>query len=263
VRIGVQLGVNGYGMFGSANTLDTVRVLTTVADTGASAVEPMFNLAPKAPLLRAVTQDLGLHVGAVHVFWWELFAREAAVIHYCLQVDARRLIVSHLPAGTSAEYQRVAQQLGIWAAHLDDAGIRLLLHNHAEEASPAIDDPRLALEILREALDDTVGFCLDLYWAALAGADLGRLTDAWSDRCDYYHFHDGVLGGPARFTESVDLGEGSVDLQAAFVRIPSDPDTYIVAERKFPPTDYRRACAADVAFLAQLTGAAPATAPVR
>ena len=62
---------------------------------------------------------------------------------------------------------------------------------------------------------------------------------------------------------SVDLGEGSVDLNAAFVQIPPAPDTYLVVERKFPPTDYRRACAADVAFLAQLAEATPATVLAR
>ncbi|MFG1995332.1 sugar phosphate isomerase/epimerase family protein [Actinoplanes sp. NPDC048988] len=263
MRIGVQLGVNGYGMFGSANTRDTVRVLTTVADAGAEVVEAMFNLAPKAALLRGVAQDLGLQVAAVHVFWWELLARQAEVIHYCLQAGARQVIVSHLPASSRSEYERVAQQLRVWAQDLDADGIRLLLHNHAEEMSPATDDQRPAFQILRDELGDSTGFCLDLYWAALAGADLGPLVSFWSDRCSYYHFHDGIIGDPARFTDSVDLGQGSVDLLAAFARIPPGPDTYLVAERKFPPADYRTACGADVSFLTRLISAASNPAGIR
>jgi sugar phosphate isomerase/epimerase len=243
-------------MFGSATTRDTVRVLTTVADAGATAVEPMFNLAPKASLLRVVTEDLGLHVAAAHVFWWDVFAQEAAVIHYCLQADARRLIVSHLPAGSAAEYRRVARQLRVWAAHLEENGIRLLLHNQVEEASPASDDARPALEILRDELGDTVGLCFDLHRAS--PADVAPVIGAWSDRCDYYHLQDRVLGA-----EAVDLGRGSINLRSAFARIPPAPDAYLVAERTVPPADPLRACSVDVAFLLELAAAEQAAAPAR
>ena len=82
------------------------------------------------------------------------------------------------------------------------------------------------MEILRHAtVGGDVGFCLDLYWAALADADMGPFVDTWASRSGYYHFHDGVLGDPARFEESVDLGDGSVDLRTAFSRI-RPPATY-------------------------------------
>jgi len=238
-RIGVQLGINGAGIFGNAPEYELEAVLDAVAAAGADGVEAMGNLRPQASALLAGTQERGLEVAAVHVFWPDL--ADADVLSFCAAVEAERLICSSVPVEGMTQLRSSATQLSRHAATLARLGIRLLVHNHAEETRP-LEDGVPALVALAEHTSDDVGFVLDAYWATVGGADISAFSAALGERLSLLHLKDGFADG-SRYG-SVALGEGEVDLEAAAHA--GKGCEWVLVERDLPATDYVDAARTDV-----------------
>lgn len=88
-------------------------------------------------------------------------------------------------------------------------GLEFGIHNHWWELHPIDGTP--ALELLHAALDPSVFFELDVYWATVAGVDPAALIGRLDSRVQLIHVKDGAA-------EDVDapmvaLGRGSVSLE--------------------------------------------------
>jgi sugar phosphate isomerase/epimerase len=89
-------------------------------------------------------------------------------------------------------------------------------HNHWWEFGEVAGRP--ALEHFAEALHPSVVLELDVYWAAVAGADVTGLAQRLSARIRHLHIKDGPLEIEA---PQLPAGSGLVDLRGVLEAVPS------------------------------------------
>ncbi|GAA4478401.1 sugar phosphate isomerase/epimerase [Microbacterium panaciterrae] len=107
-------------------------------------------------------------------------------------------------------------------------GIRLGYHNHSQEFHHDIDGVP-ALEHFAGLLDERVVLELDVFWAAIGGADVPALLQRLGDRVRLLHMKDGVIGAdPFRSAEGVSVrldqrvaGEGDLDIAGILAAAPA------------------------------------------
>lgn len=210
--IGVQLW--------SVFTLDDFPgVLRQLSEMGYAGVEAfgLHELSPTA--VRQLLDDLGL----------ELFSSHAP---FPAGPDAQRILDEQSQLGapvlawsleaegfaTEDSIARGVERVNEGAANAKAYGMQIAYHNHWSEFS-RLADGRRAYDVLQERLSPDVLLELDVYWAAVAGADPAAVVREYGDRVRFLHLRD----GPAKTAEDamVALGQGSLDIPAILDANPS------------------------------------------
>lgn len=210
--IGVQLW--------SVFTLDDFPgVLRQLSEMGYAGVEAfgLHELSPTA--VRQLLDDLGL----------ELFSSHAP---FPAGPDAQRILDEQSQLGapvlawsleaeefaTEDSIARGVERVNEGAANAKAYGMQIAYHNHWSEFS-RLADGRRAYDVLQERLSPDVLLELDVYWAAVAGADPPAVVREYGDRVRFLHLRD----GPAKTAEDamVALGQGSLDIPAILDANPS------------------------------------------
>ncbi|MER7250419.1 sugar phosphate isomerase/epimerase [Kribbella sp. NPDC000426] len=210
--IGVQLW--------SVYTLDDFPgVLRQLSEMGYAGVEA-FGLHGLSPyVVRHLLDDLGL----------ELFSSHAP---FPAGSDARRILDEQSELGapvlawsleadefaTEESIARGVERVNEGVANANAYGMQLAYHNHSSEFS-RLADGRRAYDVLLEKLSPDVLLELDVYWAAVAGADPAAVVREYGDRVRFLHLRD----GPAKTADDtmVALGQGSLDIPAILDANPS------------------------------------------
>jgi sugar phosphate isomerase/epimerase len=171
---------------------DRAAVLRRVAAFGYGAVEP-FDVRTDPQRLRADLDQAGLLACSVH----GKVLGEAAdeVLRGTVTVGAGTVIVPKAPRERFADTAAIAglaRDLNQAAARAAGHGLRLGYHNEAYEVSRQVAGCT-ALEVLADALDQTVILEVDTYWAAVGGRDVPALLRRLGDRVRYLHVKDGPV----------------------------------------------------------------------
>jgi sugar phosphate isomerase/epimerase len=235
-------------MFGRRAEKDLYGALDSVRDAGYDGVEVMTSLSGSPLRLADACADRDLEIAGFHVFWHELTS--GPQLDVAVALGTPRIIVSCIPAGSADEVRGALGPLGEYAKEAAGKGLRLLVHNHAEECHP-LAGGSTALEILVENTSAAdIGYVVDIHWAAVGG-DMLRTIRAVAGRCDYYHVKDGSLADP---DNSCPLGAGEVDLDGAWHQArESGPIAVAVVERGgTPPDDLDTALDHDARFVRDL-----------
>lgn len=247
VRMGVQLGINGYGPFGRWPEEDLVAVLRVIERTGYDGAEFMTNVfgqgvEPVAAAFAAVP----IEPIALHVFENEVATDEdlAVQLDRLTELDCDRLIVSAENNRSRADFQRLAVSLTRIGEAGAECGIRAYFHpHHAEYRVVADADDARGVDILRDECDPRwLSFNIDVYWAHLGEQDPVAVVRDFGPRSGYYHIRDG------RPRYSSPLGQGEVDVAGCLKELAAahgaDDDLTLVYEDsspELPPTALCRA----------------------
>jgi sugar phosphate isomerase/epimerase len=210
--IGIQLW--------SVFTLDDFPgVLRQLSEMGYAGVEA-FGLHELSPtVVRRLLDDLGL----------ELFSSHAP---FPAGPEARRILDEQSELGASVlawsleaeefatedSIARGVDRVNEGAVNAKAYGMQIAYHNHWSEFS-RLADGRRAYDVLQERLSPDVLLELDVYWAAVAGADPAAVVREYGERVRFLHLRD----GPAKTAEDamVALGQGSLDIPAILDANPS------------------------------------------
>ena len=194
---------------------DRKGVLAQIAAFGYGAVEA-FNVLSDTGGLLADLAAAGLRVCSVHATPSGEQADAIAAAVRTLGADT--VIVPHMPPARFADadsVQALARELNDMASWSAGQGLRLGYHNHDFELSSLIDG-RPALEVLADALDDSVILEVDTYWAAVGGQDVPALLGRLGERVRYLHVKDGPVVNRDDFMTAVGAGRMPVaDILAA------------------------------------------------
>lgn len=164
--------------------------LPRLAELGYQAVEP-FAILDDPEGLRALLDRTGLRVWSAHAALLGGRRDEFAEAAHVLGLDT--LVV---PLATPEEFanreavERTAEALNDCAAWAAGHGLRVGYHNHHWELSSQVDG-RSALELLADLLVPEVFLEVDVYWAAVGGADVPALLRGLGDRVRFLHVKDG------------------------------------------------------------------------
>jgi sugar phosphate isomerase/epimerase len=184
---------------------DRKGILAQIAAFGYGAVEA-FNVLADTDGMAADLAAAGLSVSSVHAIPSGDQADAIAAAARTLGADT--VIVPHMPPERFADADGVralAAELNVMASWSAGQGLRLGYHNHDFELSSLIGG-RPALEVLADALDDSVVLEVDTYWAAVGGQDVPALLGRLGERVRYLHVKDGPVVDREDFMTAVGSG---------------------------------------------------------
>jgi sugar phosphate isomerase/epimerase len=223
--------------------------LRQIAAMGYRAVEP-FNVLDDTDGLAADLAAAGLVACSVHAAPTD--GQADAVIQAARTLGTDTVIVPYVPPAALAGpdgVATVAAELNAMAARLAPHGLRLGYHNHDFELTTIVRG-RPALEVLADALDESVLLEVDTYWAAVGGQDVPALLGRLGDRVRYLHVKDGPVTKDDPMTA---VGAGRMPV--AEILAAGRAVEWHVVELDRCATDMMAAVAASLAFLAGSSGA--------
>lgn len=223
--------------------LDRADTLRRLAEVGYRVVEPYDPLNDPSGL-RALLDTLGLTVCSTHAP--VLGERRDDLPAALATIGCDTVIVPSVPAEQFADpagVRRTAERLNDAAAWAAGNGLRLGYHNHHWELSQHVDGVP-ALEALAQLLAPEVFLEIDVYWAAVGGADVPALLGRLGDRVRYLHVKDGPGTRDAPMTA---VGTGTMPIADILAAAPAD--AWRVVELDRCATDMMAALAASYAFL--------------
>lgn len=225
--------------------LYTLREHTDLRDTlhrlaglGYQAVEP-FNPLNDPAGFRALLDETGLEVRSTHAPLLGDQRDEVAKALEILGLDT--VIVPFIAPDDFADLSRTADNLNDVAAWASEHGLSVGYHNHHWELE--LVDGRHALEVLVEQLDPAVFLEVDVYWAAVGGADVPALLRRLGERVKFLHVKD----GPGTVTEPMTaVGSGTLPIPEILA---AAPDAFRIVELDRCGTDMWQAVADSLTYL--------------
>jgi sugar phosphate isomerase/epimerase len=116
-------------------------------------------------------------------------------------------------------FPKEAWTLELWQGFVDrynaltekfkGSGITIGYHNHSHELAPTDAGVR-PLDLLIEALDDSVWMEIDTYWIAHGGSDPAAYIDKVAGRIPCVHFKDMTIT-PSRQQKMCEIGDGNLN----------------------------------------------------
>lgn len=199
-------------------TTDRANVLQRIAGFGYGAVEP-YDVRNGPDRLRDDLAHAGLAVCAVHA---KALGDDAdTLLRGARTAGANTVIVPSVPPerfATADSIAALAGELNEGAAKAADYGLRFGYHNHWFELESIVGG-RTGLEVLADALGETVVLEVDTYWAAVGGQDVPSLLGRLGDRVRYLHVKDGPV--VAKEDQHTAVGSGRMPVADILAAAPS------------------------------------------
>lgn len=191
---------------------DFYGTLEQVAQMGYQGVELFGNL-PSAAGLRKRLDEMGLKVAGRHTVLEQLVGGLEPFLEEVQGLGARYLVCAWSKANPT--WEKNADQLAELAERTGRAGLKLLYHNHDHEIREQFAG-KPALDYLLSRSGD-LGAELDIAWLHAGGADPVGYLRRYVGRAPLLHVKDVREG--AQGWETVELGQGEVDLRAALGQV--------------------------------------------
>jgi sugar phosphate isomerase/epimerase len=169
---------------------DLQGTLDRVAGIGFDQVE-LYGYTDRAAEYKSALASAGLTAPSGHA---KLLGQDVQqILHASAELGIGTVIDPHIDESrwtTREDVEAIARELTEIATVAADHGIAIGYHNHAFELENRIDGTA-ALEVLANALGDSVVLELDTYWAAVGGEDPVALLGRLGDRVQFLHVKDG------------------------------------------------------------------------
>lgn len=210
------------------------------------------NFLDRSPLeLKALLDDLALPAPISHFDYDSLATRPDEVAAACNLVGCEYAILPWINDDQRGldQYKAHAEMLNRAGDAMKAAGVQVGYHNHQFEFFDLGDD-QTGMEILLNETDpELVHFELDLFWAALTGADIVGLFNKHPGRFKMCHVKD-LKGDASAWRTSLDfpaivsalmanVGEGDLPFESYFAANDVSGMEYFIAEHDNPPQPYR------------------------
>lgn len=248
-----QIGIQTYTLR-AALAEDFVGTFQMIKDIGYDYVElNRRNFVERTPAeLKALLDDIGLPSPITHLDYDMFATRTTEIGDIAGELGCEHAI---LPWLTEEQrhldgYKAHAEMLNRAGELLKPYGVTVGYHNHQFEFFD-LGDGQSGMEILLSETDpDHVAFELDLFWAALTGADIVALFEKHPARFKYCHVKD-LTGDASAYRNSVDfeaivathmanVGEGDLPFEAYFAAKDVAGLEFFIAEHDNPPLPYRQ-----------------------
>jgi sugar phosphate isomerase/epimerase len=249
-----KVGIQTYTLR-EAMAEDFVGTLQMIKDVGYDYVELNGrNFADRSPAdLKLILNDIGLPSPITHVDYDSLANRASEVADVASALECSHVILPWI-----SDEQRGRDQYKVHAEMLNQAGevlkasnITVGYHNHQFEFFD-LGGGETGMNILLSETDpDLVAFELDLFWAALTGANIVELFEQHPGRFKMCHIKD-LSGDASPFRDSLDfpaivqavmvnVGEGDLPFEDYFAANDVSGMEYFIVEHDNPPRPFRQA----------------------
>jgi sugar phosphate isomerase/epimerase len=232
---------------------DIAGVLRQVARMGYRGVEFAGFGGLTAHEVRDVLNGEGLDAVACHVGVPALEADFERAVEGVEMVGAAYVVcpwVDPAVAHDAARWEAFTERLGGWAEACRARGLTFAYHNHVFEFE-ARHDGETALDRLWRTQPD-VSIELDAAWAFAGGVDPAAYLRRHAGRVPLLHVKDVTVRGEDR--ETVELGQGEVDLPALLSAAREVGVRWLIAEQDHCGRDPLESAAANAAWLTEALG---------
>jgi sugar phosphate isomerase/epimerase len=172
---------------------DLMGVLERLAEIGFDGVEFLGLFGHKPADIKKKLDSCGLKAIGDHVPFDEFVNNTEKVIAEHKEMGCSFITIASpaqdgLPGGK--DYTKVIKAIETVGTAVNDAGMKLLFHNHASELRTMVDGKAI-LEHLADDIDSKLLFLEpDLGWMKIGGADPAYYLKKYRDRCPVVHFKD-------------------------------------------------------------------------
>ena len=216
---------------------DPVKTLEAVARIGYREVEYGGGGydAMDHKMLRRTMDRLKLKAPSVHIGYDALLSDTPKQIAMARTLGADTIVLPYMTEQyrNEAGWKGALPNIGRFAAEAKRAGLGFAYHNHDFEFTTKVGGKTL-YDLLLEATDPAlVKIELDLFWAVVAGQDIGALLDRLSPRLYAYHVKD--MRADKSMTAA---GQGTIDFGAIFARPSGRGVRHFYVENDQAPAPY-------------------------
>lgn len=239
LAVGAQLKAIGLQLYTVRDLFqkDPVKTLEAVARIGYREVEYGGGGydAMDHRMLRRTMDRLKLKAPSVHIGYDALLADLPRQVAMAKTLGADTVVLPYMTEQyrNEAGWKGALPNINRFASELKKAGLGFAYHNHDFEFTTRIGDKSM-YDLLLEATDPAlVKIELDLFWAVVAGQDVGALLDRLSPRLHAYHVKD------MRADKSMTaVGQGTIDFGAIFARPSGKGVRHFYVENDQAPAPY-------------------------
>ena len=225
-------------IFGKRNAEDPDGVFSEVQRSGFTAIESGNLIAAYGETeARRLVEQYGLQVSGFHDGFYGYNNPEqfTASLAFAKEYGVKHFLNSGIAGENTLEnYKISAKKFNEFGKRAAEAGITFHYHNHDWEFAD-LGGGTTGMEILTQETDPAfVKFNLDVFWLYYAEQDMPEFIRNHGERVTYFHFKDGKIvrdeEGNKR-PEFLELGQGDVDLKAAYAAALEVGAEWIVAEQ--------------------------------
>jgi len=225
---------------------DPAATLQALARIGYTELEI---LQPTLPVVAPIARQLRLSIVAAHLD--RPTATGEGLAAFITQAKAhglRHLVVPFVPPAERptdrAGFEQLANRLARMAQEVSAAGLQLSYHNHAFEFGQDRDGTRWLDVIMKGTAASGMKLELDVFWAAITGADPVEIIRRYSGRIALVHLKDKdpqaarslvELGVPRQ--TFVEVGSGALDFAAILAAARAAGVEHYFVEQDFTPGD--------------------------
>lgn len=200
------------------------------AETDVDGVEIVYSGRPSEATTKAL-EETGLDVAGLSIGLSDLDTSIDEIVTACEILDCDTVVLGYLDESHFESVhttRETADLLSTYGNQFETHGLQFLYHVNRHEFESLGN--RTHFELLREEVDDSVKFELDLGWIGVAGVDPYNLIKDVGEQAPSVHLKD------MRFDneEFVNLGNGDLDVErAAHTAIESNVD-WLIYEHEDP-----------------------------
>lgn len=241
-------------------TKDPAATLQALARIGYTELEI---LQPTLPVIAPLAKPLGLAIVAAHLD--RATATGEGLTAFITQAKAhglKHLVVPFVPPAERPTDRAGFQQLaGRWARMAEEvraAGLQLCYHNHAFEFGQDSDGTRWLDVIMQGTAASGMKLELDVFWAAITGADPVETIRRYSGRIALMHLKDKDPQAARSLVEAgvprqsfVEVGSGALDFVAILAAARAAGVEHYFVEQDFTPGDPVESLTKSYAYLAR------------
>jgi sugar phosphate isomerase/epimerase len=240
---------------------DPAAALQALARIGYTELEI---LQPTLPVVAPIAKQLGLSIVAAHLDMPT--AKGEGLAAFIAQAKAhgvRYLVVPYVPPAERptdrAGFEQLADRLARMSKEVSAAGCQLCYHNHAFEFGQDRDGTRWLDVIMQGTAASGMKLELDVFWAAITGADPVATIRQYSGRIALIHLKDKDPQAARSLVESgvprqsfVEVGSGALDFKAILAAARGAAVEHYLVEQDFTPGDPVESLKKSYSYLAGL-----------
>lgn len=216
------------------------------------------------PVVAPIAKTLGLSIVSVHLDGPTATGEGlAAFITQAKAHGVRYLVVPFVPTADRptgrAGFAQLARRLTRMSEQVSAAGLQLAYHNHAFEFGQDRDGTRWLDVLMQETAASGMKLELDVFWAAITGADPVEVIRRYPGRIALMHLKDKNPSVARSLVESqvpptafVEVGSGALDFPAILAASRSAGVAHYFVEQDATPGDPVQSLSKSYAYLARL-----------
>lgn len=186
--------------------------LRRVAEMGYEGVEFAGYGDIPAQEMKELLDELGIQAFGSHVGWKKLQDDLQGEIDYLKTIGAKYAIVPHLDEEQRKDWKKLFEEFAVVGEEMSKQGLIFGYHNHAFEFEDKMDGSYVFDAMFDQVDAKLLKVEMDIGWVQYAGEEPIQYIHKYAGRLPLLHLKDFRKGEPGTPIDTVELGQGDLNL---------------------------------------------------